>query len=404
MNLVEKHIVRRSDPRYKDLMELCHLSKNLYNVVLYTIRQHWFKTEKDDTVSKKFLNYYDVWKLLKNDKDYKAVGGHSAQHVIRQVETAFSSFFSLLNLKSKGKYSKRVRLPKYLPKDGYNMICFDQFKKKELEDGFITLPKSKTLRFRIKNRNIHFISVVPKNDYVQVNFIYKKQEPELKPNNGRYMGIDLGVGNLATCASNVARSIIIDGKPVKHINRFFNKKISEVRSEIAKKNGKKHSRRTSQITLKRNCKIDDYFHKASRKIINYATSNDIRTIIVGHNVDWKKGIDHGKENNQNFVCMPHDRLIHMLKYKGKLEGITVIEVEEGYTSKCSFLDDETIESHAKYSGKRSRRGLFRSKSGKLINADVNGAFNIMRKGLKCNRDAIRPADVGFVYNPVKTRV
>ena len=401
MQLVEKQIIKRSDPRYKDLMDLCHLSKNLYNTVLYTIRQHWFETEKDDTVKHKFLNYYDVWNLLKVDNpDYKALEYHSAQLVIKQVEANFSSFFSLLKLKSQGKYDKKVRLPKYLDKDGYNVISFNQFKKKDLKEGYVTLPKSKSLKFKIKNTNLHFINVVPNNDYVQVNFIYKKKEKELKKDNGKYIGIDLGVDNLATCTSNVIPSFIIDGKKIKHINQFYNKKIGEVKSELKKKNNKEKSHKTRQLTLKRNSKIDDYFHKASRYIINQAVSNDVRTIIVGHNKNWKQEINIGKINNQKFVQIPFDKLIHQLKYKGSLEGIAVIEVEESYTSKCSFIDNETIEKHETYVGNRVKRGLFQN-SKSLINADINGSFNIMRKALKCNSDAVMPTDVGFVYNPIK---
>jgi len=197
MQLVEKHIVTREDPRYKELMELCHLSKNLYNTALYTIRQHWFETKDDDTVEKKFLNYYDVWNILKKDNDdFKALNSHSSQLVIKQVEASFSSFFSLLKLKTQGKYDKKVRLPKYLDKDGYNVISFNQFKKRELKDGYVSLPKSNTLKFKVRNTNPHFINVVPKNDYVQVNFIYRKPEKELKKDNGRYLGIDLGEVNI----------------------------------------------------------------------------------------------------------------------------------------------------------------------------------------------------------------
>lgn len=404
MQLIEKQIVKRTDRRYKELMNLCHLSKNLYNTVLYTIRQHWFETKNDDMVSKKFLNYYDVWNLLKTDNpDYKALEYHSAQLVIKQVEANFSSFFSLLKLKSQGKYQKKIRLPKYLDKDGYNVISFNQFKKRELKDGYVTLPKSKDLRFKVKNTNLHFINVVPKNDYVQVNFIYKKQEKELKKDNGRYLGIDLGVDNLATCTSNAMRSFIVGGKKVKHINQFYNKKISEAKCELKKKNNREKSHRVRQLTLKRNNKIDDYFHKASRYIINQAVSNDIRTIIVGHNKNWKQEVNIGKVNNQKFVQIPFDKLIYQLKYKGKLEGISVVEIEEGYTSKCSFIDNELIEKHDEYFGRRVHRGLFQS-SKSLLNADVNGSFNIMRKYLKCNSDAVMPADAGFVYNPLKVKL
>ena len=402
MQLVEKHIIKRTDIRYKELMNLCHLSKNLYNTSLYTIRQHWFETKNDDTIQKKFLNYYDVWNILKVDNpDYKALEYHAAQLVIKQVQANFSSFFSLLKLKSKGQYNKKVKLPGYLPKDGYNVISFNQFKKRELKSGYVSLPKSKNLRFKIKNTNLHFINVVPKNDYVQVNFIYKKSEKSLKEDNGKYLAIDLGIDNLATCTSNTNQSFIINGKKVKHINQFYNKKIVEVKSELKKKNNQEKSHKTRQLTLKRNNKIDDYFHKVSRYIINHVVSNDIRTIIVGHNKNWKQEVNIGKINNQKFVYIPFDKLIHQLKYKGMLEGINVVEIEEGYTSKCSFLDNESIEKHDEYLGKRIKRGLFKTKNGSLINSDINGSYNIMRKYLKCNCDAVMPADVGFVYNPFK---
>ena len=380
------------------------MSKNLYNVVLYTIRQHWFETVNDDTVKHKFLNYYDVWNILKKDNpDYKAIDSHAAQLVIKQVEANFSSFFSLLKLKKQGKYDKKVHLPTYLDKDGYNVISFNQFKRRELKNGYVSLPKSKTLKFKVKNTCLHFINIVPKNDYIQVNFIYKKQEKELKKDNGKYMSIDIGVDNLATCFSNVGKTFIVDGKKVKHINQFYNKKIGEVKSELKKKNDKEKSHKTRQLTLKRNNKIDDYLHKTSRYIISQAASNDVRTIIVGHNKNWKQEVSIGKANTQNFVSIPFDKLIHELKYKGMLEGINVIEIEESYTSKCSALDNETIEKHDKYIGKRVHRGLFQSKD-HLLNADVNGAINIMRKFLKCNCDAVMPADVGFVYNPVKVHL
>lgn len=401
MQLVEKQIIKRTDRRYKELLDLCHKSKNLYNTVLYTIRQYWFETEKDDTVKHKFLNYFDVWNMLKKDnQDFKAINSHSAQLVIKQVEANFSSFFSLLKLKTQGKYDKKVKLPQYLDKDGYNVISFNQFKMKELKNGYVSLPKSKNLKFKIRNTNLHFISVVPRNDYIQVNFIYKKQEKQLRKDNGKYMSVDLGVDNLATCFSNTDRSFIIDGKKVKHINQFYNKKIGEVKSELKQKNNKEYSHKTRQLTLKRNNKIDDYFHKASRYIINQAVSNDVRTIIVGHNKNWKQEINIGKINNQKFVQIPFDKLIHEIKYKGNLEGINVVEIEESYTSKCSSFDNESIEKHDNYIGNRIHRGLFKGNKS-LLNADVNGSINIMRKYLKCNCDVIRPADVGFVYNPVK---
>ncbi len=402
MNLVEKQIVKRGDPRYAGLMELCRLSKNLYNAALYMVRQNWFEARGDGSTAKRYLNYYDTWNAMKKgNPDYGALNDHSSKLVLKQVDQAFSSFFALLRKKAAGKYEGRVKIPGYLPKDGYNVVSFDHFKVRELKDGYITLPKSKTLRFRVAHRNVHFIRVVPKNGCVQVNFVYRVDDVQPKPDNGRYMGVDLGVDNLATCTSNVRRAFIVDGRPAKHVNQRFNKRISKLKEELVGKNGATTSHRTRSVTMKRNNRIDDYFHKASRYIVNQAVSSDIRTIFVGHNRGWKQEARIGRHGNQNFVQLPFDRLIHQLKYKGAMEGISVVEVEEGYTSKCSFMDDEEIRPHAEYAGRRVKRGLFRTASGRLVNADVNGSYNILRKGAKRNRDAVMPADAGFVYNPVK---
>ena len=205
---------------------------------------------------------------------------------------AFSSFFSLLKLKKLGKYDKKVRLPKYLPKDGYHVLKFDAVNKKALKNGIVQLPKTK-LSFQTKLKDIKFVTVTPKNDYIVVAFMYSMDEIPLKSDNGRYFSIDLGVDNLATVVSNVEQSFIIDGKKVKHINQFYNKKIGETKSELKKKNNQEHSHRTRQLTLKRNNKIEDYMHKASRHVINQAVSKDVRTIIVGYNKNWKQEVNMG---------------------------------------------------------------------------------------------------------------
>ena len=161
------------------------------------------------------------------------------------------------------------------------------------------------------------------------------------------------------------------------------------------------------MTNRRNNKVKDYLHKVSSAIVKYLVSNDITCIIIGKNDKWKDSCNLGKKNNQNFILIPHSRLVQMIEYKCNLEGITVVKVNEAYTSKCSFLDNEQICKHQIYKGNRINRGLFRSSKGILINADINGAYNIMILGLKklkCNCDAIMPADMRFVYNPAKVRL
>ena len=207
--------------------------------------------------------------------------------------------------------------------------------------------------------------------------VYEIPDVKAKKDNKRYCSIDLGLNNLATIGSNVIKPFIINGNPLKSINQYFNKKRSFLQSKLNK--GEYTNENLERLYLKRNNKIKDYLHKASRYIINQLVSNNINTLVIGHNKNWKQEINIGKRNNQNFVNIPFNNLIHMLTYKAQLEGIQVIETEESYTSKCSFLDNEEICKHEEYLGKRIKRGLFKAFNGKLINADLNGALNILRK-------------------------
>ena len=222
------------------------------------------------------------------------------------------------------------------------------------------------------------------------------------------MSIDLGLDNLASCSSNVSKSFIINGKPVKSINQYYNKKKANLQSELKIKQNKNTSKQIQNLTLKRNNKIKDYFHKASRYIVNQLVNQSINTLIIGKNDGWKQETNIGKKNNQNFTQIPHQMFINQLKYKCQLKGINVIEQEESYTSKVSFFDNDFIPVYGqndelfKSSGKRIKRGLYKTKDGLLINADINGSLNIMRKYLNavCN-EIISPANRGLVMNPVK---
>ena len=278
-----------------------------------------------------------------------------------------------------------------------------------LEKGIIKLPKS-NLQFKTKQKNISQFRIVPKNNYIVLEVVYEASIKELLKDNKRYMSIDLGIDNLASCSSNVTNSFIINGKPVKSINQFYNKKKAKLQSELEIKNKKKTSKQIQNLTLKRNNKIKDYFHKASRYIVNQLVNQSINTLIIGKNDGWKQETNIGKKNNQNFVNIPHQIFINQLKYKCKLEGINVIEQEESYTSKVSFLDNDYIPTYQvddelfKSSGKRIKRGLYKTFNCSIINADINGSLNIMRKYLNVVCDEIiSPANRGFVVNPVKIR-
>ena len=327
-----------------------------------------------------FLSVFQLDGILRKreDVDYNALPQKVAQQTLKIVERNFKSFFSLLKLKNKGKYKEKVKIPKYLDKDGKFVVTYTNqaISKKALKEGFIQLSKS-SVRIKTNVKDVQQVRLVPKGNHIVVEVLYKVNEKENLDNNDRYCSIDLGVNNLATIGSNVLKPIIINGKPLKSINQYYNKKLAKLKSEL--KNENKTSNRIKSLTNKRNNKVNDYLHKTSRLITNYLVSNNINTLIIGKNKEWKQDVNIGKRNSQNFVQIPHSRLINMLVYKCKLKGITVITTEESYTSKCSFLDNEHIKKHKEYLGKRVKRGLFQSSKGLLINADLNGSLNILKK-------------------------
>ena len=400
MKLVEQHIIKSNNPIYKELDNLCFLSKNLYNQALYRIRQQFFE-------DKTFKNYSEVNKELhdENQVDYRALPANSSQETLKLVNQNYSSFF-----KSLQKGIKSIRIPGYLDKTkGRQIVVYNHMTLSShlLEKGIIKLPKS-NIQFRTKQKNIKQVKIVPKNNYIVLEVIYESSVKELLKDNKRYMSIDLGIDNLASCSSNVSKSFIINGKPIKSINQYYNKKKAKLQSELKIKQNKNTSKQIQNLILKRNNKIKDYFHKASRYIVNQLVNQSINTLIIGKTDGWKQETNIGNVNNQNFTQIPHQMFINQLKYKCQLEGINVVEQEESYTSKVSFFDNDFIPIYQvndelfKSSGKRIKRGLYKTSNGLLINADINGSLNIMRKYLNevCD-DLISPANRGLVMNPVK---
>lgn len=373
MQLVEQHIIKKNDERYKILDEVCFKSKNLYNAALYEIRQHFFNT-------KQFLNWFSIDKMFKEKKqdDYYSLPCKVSQQTLKLLNQNFKSFFSLLKKKN---YTKKKSIPKYLDKSKGRFVAVytnQAISKKELRNGIIQLSGT---RFKIKTKvngnSINQVRIVPKNSYYKVEVIYEVEEIEELEDNEKYAAIDLGVNNLATVSFNEFKPFIINGKPLKSINQFYNKRKAELQSKLS--GNRKSTNKINSITRKRNNKIKNYLHKASRCIVNHLVSNNVNTLIIGKNDNWKQETNIGKKNNQNFVSIPHSQFVEMISYKCKLVGIAVMMTEESYTSKCSFIDNEELKHHEEYKGKRIKRGLFRTNEGRLINADLNGSLNIMRK-------------------------
>lgn len=345
--------------------------KNLYNATLYEVRQQFFKDGS-------FLNYNAVNKLFThiNQIDYRALPAKVAKHTQQLVDKNYKSFFALIKKKD-----NKARIPKYLKKDGRQVVHYEKGALSFKKLGFIHLSKTNIfIKTKIDKSLINFVRVVPKGNHIVVEVGYKANYTELKPNNGNYASIDVGLNNLATLTSNVAKPIIYNGKPIKSINQYFNKQLTKEKSKLGTQE-KTNKTKLQNLFLKRKNKISTYLHKVSQQIVNYLVLNNITTLIVGKNIGQKQNIELGKQTNQNFVQVPFNDLISQLSYKCKQLGITVALIEESYTSKCSFFDNEPVQKQDNYQGKRMKRGLFKTKTGKLINADVNGSLNILRKYL-----------------------
>ena len=391
MYLVESTIIDKKNEYFDNLIDLCAKAKNLYNATLYDVRQAFFKTGK-------YKNFNAVNRdfIKQNNPDYRALNSHIAQFVQRRVDSNFKSFFSNnLNYKS-GKSKVKPNIPNYKDKDGVMTVRVPRcgIKKSKKEDHIrIGYPKDDNTLTEIKTaipyKDAVFIEIIPIGNHLRVNVGYKKEIKEIKANN-KYAAIDLGVDNLITMVSNVSQPLILNGKPVKSINQYYNKKLAEKNSQL--EDGVYTSNKIKRLSFKRNNKINDYFHKASNIVVNYLVSNDIRTLYIGKNVGWKQNTSMGKKNNQKFVYIPFNRLVDMIRYKAKLNGIKVLVVEESYTSKASFIHQDFIpfydpknKTKHKFSGYRRTRGNYVNKGDvdiKEMNADINGALNILRKSMK----------------------
>lgn len=254
----------------------------------------------------------------------------------------------------------------------------------KLKDRILHFPKKVGLEIETRlpdNTDIREVRMIPKGVGYVLEIIYNKKINPKSLNKDKIIAIDLGVRNLVTVVNNNGlRPFIIKGGVVKSINQYYNKERARIQSTYDRQ-GIKTGKTMLKLTNKRNKKLHDYFHKASKQIIEYCVQNNIGRLIIGYNPDWKHKCRIGRRNTQNFVTIPYYKLVRQLEYKAVEQGITVIKQEESHSSRCSFLDNEPIKHHTKYLGKRISRGLFKTKRGTIINADVNGAYNILKKAL-----------------------
>ena len=406
-----KHLTKYE---YNILRDLSRTAKNLANEAIYHIRQHYF-TEK------KYLRYEQVYKLLKNSLNYKKLNSNMAQQVLKEVDGSFKSFFGLLNLAKKGDYScKDCKLPHYLPKDGYATLVIGFVR---VNGNKLILPYSNMYRkthapLEIKippmlvGKHIKEIRIIPKFEsrFFEIHYVYEAECIQRTLNKNKALGLDLGVNNLVTAATNDGKSFIIDGRKLKAINQWFNKENARLQSIKDKQGFKKRTtNRQKLLADKRNKRVNDYMSKAAKYIITYCIKNDIGILVLGYNETFQRNAHMGRKNNQNFVNIPFGKLYSKLQYLCELNGIVFVPQEESYTSRASFWDKDDIPVYSatnsqtySFSGNRMKRGLYKTKNGKQLNADVNGALNILRKSKVVGLSVLY--NRGEVETPVRIRV
>ena len=390
--------------------EQFNLSTLLYNQGRHFINEYYKKESK-------FLSFCELDKLLKNltELNYyrQLCKSQVAQQCLRQLNSNYTSYFKALKdyKKNPSKYKGMPKSPKF--KTEQNLITFT-YQTIKIKDQFIVINKEHKVHipdevYKEELNNFKTISFIPFYNRIKVVITYETEELNTNLNLNDYLSIDLGMNNLCSCVSK-DDCFILNGKPLKSINQYFNKELSKLKSERPLKGDKQdfnyNSFKIKNLSLKRELKITDILHKASKYLVNYCVKHKIGTIVFGRNKEWKDSIQLGKQTNQNFVSIPFYKLLKMLEYKCKMIGINLVTQEESYTSKCDSLAFEEVKCHDKYKGSRIKRGLFLSSLGKVLNADINGALNILRKYLHLKEVNEFPViqeiiDRGLLYRPYR---
>ena len=376
--------------------------------IVYNSRQYYFAEGK-------YLKLESNYALLKSSDYYKMLDSNMAQQILKEVDSSFNSFFNLMK-QGKSEF-KDCRLPSYLPKDGYAILIigFVTFKGNKFvlpySDSFKKTHKAveMTVPPILLNKKIKEIRIIPKADarFFEIQYTYEAECIHKNLNATNVLALDLGINNLVTAVSNNGETFIIDGRRLKAINQWFNKENARLQSIKDKQHlGMKPTNRQKAMAHKRNNRINDYMNKAARIVIDYCIDNDIGILVVGYNETLQKDSD---ICTRNFVDIPYGMLRDKLKYLCELNSIIFVIQEESYTSKASFWDQDAIpvfncydDEEYYFSGKRIHRGQYKTASGQVLNADVNGALNIMRKSNVVDTRVLYSR--GEVDTPVKIKI
>ncbi len=413
------------------LTNLCRLSKNLFNVGLYTVRQYFFQEQK-------YLSYESNYHLCKSNENYQLLATDCGQQTLKYVDRCFKAFFKLLSMKKEGLYQEKINLPRYLPKDGYFPLIIPIRKRHDFakDDWKIKIPTSRkytrehgsvyiNVPPNLREYRIKEIRILPKQrgKFLDAAFVYESNDEQVNDVGNEAISIDFGLNNLATVVSTTDESFIIDGRRLKSQNQWFNKKRAKLAHHKDKQGINYLTKQEAWLSYRRKNQVNDYLNKAARYIVNFCLSRKIGTIVVGYNPTLKQETNMGKRNNQtavapfgetprphclNFVNIPIFTLRAKLESLCKRYGFNYIEQEESYTSKGSAVDRDELPVYnadnpvnPKFSGRRVKRGLYKTKVGHLISADANGALNI---GFKSKHEGFGRVSRVCLTQPVRVNV
>jgi putative transposase len=411
VQLVEQHCIDKRDPRYCVIDEAAFKSKNLYNAANYEIRQAFIHEGK-------YLNYNEMDRRMQSHEAYQALPAKVSQQVLVLLDKNWTAFFEARAAyeEDPSTFTGRPHLPKYKHKtEGRNILVYtvQALSKPAMRDGLIR-PSGLPITVETEHTSVDQVRIVPRNGHYIVEIVYTKEPVQANVDPSSCVAIDLGVTNLAAIASNREGFVprLVNGRPLKAWNQWYNKRMKQLKKRLPKDDRERVTKQMERITNTRNRRINHYLHTATKRIIDFLVKEGVGTVIIGKNPLWKQESNIGKRNNQNFVSIPHARFIDMLTYKAALVGIQVEVREESYTSQASFLDLDPIPTYTPndeeehlFSGKRigKRNRLYRARDGRTICADVNGAYNILRKS---RPDAFSMAKgvAGYVVHPVRLAV
>ena len=417
MYLTQSNVIRRlSKEEYVMLREMCQYSNNLYNVALYNVRQYYFQ-------EKKYLRYEENYHTCKENENYGLLQAGVAQQTLKVADRSFKSFFQLIKKAKAGDYPfQDIKMPHYREKGGlFNLILSTNAI--SIKDGYLTIPMSRSFAklhegrkikipfpARLIGKTIKEVRICPiyQGRYFKIQYCYLQEIEKQDTNPENVLAIDIGLENLAACVTSTGTSFLMDGRKLKSINQYWNKQNAHFQA-IAAKQGTKKTRRIHALAQKRNNRIQDTIRKTARYIINYCLAHQIGTVVCGYNPDFKRSMNLGRKNNQQFTQIPFGNLCEALRNLCERYGMTYVEQEESYTSKASCLDLDDIPVYdpehpypMEFSGKRVQRGLYQCADGRMINADLNGAANILRKS-KQNFD-FEGLCRGLLDSPLRIRI